>query len=87
MNAKEQIIQILKNELEQAQWKMPNKYIRVKFINNLITAVENAIFDVPLKMEKRQIIQAAKDANNTDFWCKYESFEQYYFETFKTETE
>ncbi len=34
------------------------------------------------ELEKQQIIDTCKDVDNTDFWVKYESFEQYYNETF-----
>lgn len=47
MNAKEEVLEMLKKELEQAQMKMPYKYQRVEYLKHLITAVENAIFDVP----------------------------------------
>ena len=36
-----------------------------------------------LEIEKQQIIDACESTSNTDFWVKYESFEQYYNETFK----
>ncbi len=34
------------------------------------------------QMEKEQIIKTANDTDNSDFWVKYESFEQYYNETY-----
>jgi len=36
-----------------------------------------------LQMEKEQIIKTANDVDNSDFWVKYESFEQYYNETYE----
>ena len=40
-------------------------------------------FEQAKQMEKQQIIDACESTSNTDFWVKYESFEQYYNETFK----
>jgi hypothetical protein len=40
-------------------------------------------FEQAKQMEKQQIIDACESTSNTDFWVKYESFEQYSNETFK----
>ena len=37
------------------------------------------------EIEKNQIIDAMDRMGNTDFYCEYESPEQYYNETFKSE--
>jgi hypothetical protein len=34
------------------------------------------------EMEKQQIIDACKATDNTDFWVRYDSFEQYYKQTY-----
>jgi hypothetical protein len=36
------------------------------------------------EMFEQQIINACESTGNTDFWVKYESYEDYYNETFKT---
>ena len=35
------------------------------------------------EMEKQHIIDACKATDNTDFWIKYDRYEQYYNETYK----
>jgi hypothetical protein len=35
-------------------------------------------------MEKEQIIKTATDVDSTDFWAKYQSFENYYNETYES---
>ena len=44
---------------------------------------EPEIFEQAKEMEKQQFIDTSRDVDNTDFWVKYESFEQYYNEKFK----
>ena len=34
------------------------------------------------EMEKQQIMDAAEDSQKTDFWVKYEGYNQYYNETY-----
>lgn len=44
--------------------------------------IPQSLFEQAKKMEKEQIIKVANDADDSDFWVKYESFEQYYNETY-----
>ena len=41
------------------------------------------IYKQAKEMEKQQIINACESTDSTDFWVKYESYEQYYNEQFK----
>jgi hypothetical protein len=43
----------------------------------------NKIIEQAKEMEKEQIIDACQSTSNTDFWVTYESFENYYNQTFK----
>ena len=47
MNAKEQIIDLLKEQLLQFKMQMPYKRGKIELLNKLITATEAAIFDLP----------------------------------------
>ncbi len=49
---------------------------------DFITMKHNLFYQAK-EMEKQQIIDACESTSNTDFWVKYESYEQYYNETFK----
>jgi hypothetical protein len=49
---------------------------------DFITMKHNLFYPAK-EMEKQQIIDACESTSNTDFWVKYESYEQYYNETFK----
>ena len=55
-----------------------DKYIIVGGITQ--TMVEQA-----KEMEKEQIIETMDRMGNTDFYCEFDSPEQYYNETFKSE--
>ena len=41
------------------------------------------LYESAKETEKKQIIKTANDVDNSDFWVKYESFEQYYNETYE----
>jgi hypothetical protein len=45
--------------------------------------VSENLLEKAKEMEKQQIIDACRSTSNTDFWVKYESFEDYYNKTFK----
>lgn len=63
MNAKEQIIKLLKEQLDQLEMQMPGKHRQVHKLRQLITATEQAIFDVPSQEEiEKQII------HQYDYW-------------------
>jgi hypothetical protein len=47
MNAKEEILKMLKEQLEQKEAQMPYKTGKVELFKNLIAATESAIFDLP----------------------------------------
>jgi hypothetical protein len=45
--------------------------------------VMNNAIEQAKEMEKQQIINTCKDVDSTDFWVKYEGFEEYYNYKFK----
>lgn len=45
----------------------------------------SALFKKAKELEKEQTIDTCRDVDNTDFWVKYESFEQYYKDTYGTD--
>jgi hypothetical protein len=51
MNAKEEIIRLLKEQLDQLEMQMPGKYRQVNKLRQLIAATKAAIFDVPSQEE------------------------------------
>jgi len=85
MNAKEEIIKMLKEQLEQKEAKMPYTYRKVHQLKHLIAATEAAIFDVPSDEDKNKIIGVATD--NRGQYRRFNSAGQYYSETYKNETE
>jgi hypothetical protein len=68
MNAKEQIIKLLKEQLDQLEMQMPGKYRQVHKLRQLITATEAAIFDVPsegeMTKECMKFTDTAKNVQN-----------------------
>ena len=73
---------------------MKNKQTAVEYLykNLLDTPMSNEdviyninVFEKAKEMEKQQIIDACQSTDNTDFWVRYSSYEQYYNKTFKKE--
>ena len=73
-------------EMENKQQTAVDWLIEQMVINNYISPgqYDNAdwLIEEAKQMEKEQIIKIANDTDDSDFWVKYESFEQYYNETF-----
>jgi hypothetical protein len=59
------------------------KYLSKEISERDFIIMKHNAFYPAKQMEKQQIIDACESTSNTDFWVKYESFEQYYNETFK----
>ena len=60
------------------EWLMENSHIIPKKELNKRELIKQA-----KEMFEQQIINACESTGNTDFWVKYESYEDYYNKTFK----
>jgi uncharacterized protein (DUF2342 family) len=65
------------------EWLVEQLFKTNNNTNDVKKIDSKSIIEQAKEMEKEQIIDACESTSNTNFWVKYESFEQYYNETFK----